>query len=106
MRAATFEVETPMMQPIAGGAAARSRCHAPHALDLDLYLRIVPQLDPKRLVVAAWTALRNQPQFPEQGHSTSHNPESRRIEFNEADSDDHDLMKLNEELFASSRQRK
>jgi lysyl-tRNA synthetase, class II len=97
-----IEVETPMMQPIAGGAAARPFVTHHNALDLDLYLRIAPELFLKRLVVGGLDRVyeinRN---FRNEGISTSHNPEFTMLEFYEAYSDYRDLMKLSEELFAS-----
>ena len=97
-----IEVETPMMQPIPGGAAARPFVTHHNALDLDLYLRIAPELYLKRLVVGGLDRVyeinRN---FRNEGISTSHNPEFTMLEFYEAYSDYHDLMKLNEELFAA-----
>jgi lysyl-tRNA synthetase, class II len=97
-----IEVETPMMQPIAGGAAARPFVTHHNALDLDLYLRIAPELYLKRLLVGGLDRVyeinRN---FRNEGISTSHNPEFTMLEFYEAYSDYNDLMKLNEELFAS-----
>jgi lysyl-tRNA synthetase class 2 len=96
------EVETPMMQPIAGGAAARPFITHHNALDLDLYLRIAPELYLKRLLVGGLDRVyeinRN---FRNEGISTSHNPEFTMLEFYEAYSDYQDLMKLTEELLAS-----
>ena len=95
------EVETPMMQPIAGGAAARPFITHHNTLDLDLYLRIAPELYLKRLVVGGLDRVyeinRN---FRNEGISTSHNPEFTMLEFYQAYSDYHDLMNLTEELFA------
>jgi lysyl-tRNA synthetase class 2 len=97
-----IEVETPMMQPIAGGAAARPFVTHHNTLDLDLYLRIAPELYLKRLLVGGLDRVyeinRN---FRNEGISTSHNPEFTMLEFYEAYSDYHDLMKLTEELFTS-----
>lgn len=97
-----IEVETPMMQPLAGGAAARPFITHHNALDVDLYLRIAPELYLKRLMVGGLDRVyeinRN---FRNEGISTSHNPEFTMLEFYEAYSDYHDLMNLNEELFAT-----
>ncbi|HEX4642899.1 MAG TPA: lysine--tRNA ligase [Candidatus Acidoferrales bacterium] len=97
-----IEVETPMMQPLAGGAAARPFITHHNALDIDLYLRIAPELYLKRLVVGGLDRVyeinRN---FRNEGISTSHNPEFTMLEFYEAYSDYQDLMKLTEELFAT-----
>ncbi len=97
-----IEVETPMMQPIAGGAAARPFVTHHNALDLDLYLRLAPEIYLNRLVVGGLDRVyeinRN---FRNEGISTMHNPEFTMLEFYEAYSDYNDLMKLNEELFAS-----
>ena len=97
-----IEVETPMMQPLAGGAAARPFVTHHNALDLNLYLRIAPELYLKRLVVGGLDRVyeinRN---FRNEGISTSHNPEFTMLEFYEAYSNYLDLMKLTEELFAS-----
>jgi lysyl-tRNA synthetase, class II len=96
------EVETPMMQPIAGGAAARPFITHHNTLDLDLYLRIAPELYLKRLVVGGLDRVyeinRN---FRNEGISTSHNPEFTMLEFYQAYSDYRDLMELSEELFAT-----
>ncbi len=94
-----LEVETPMMQPIAGGAAARPFTTHHNALDLDLYLRIAPELYLKRLVVGGLDRVyeinRN---FRNEGVSTQHNPEFTMLEFYQAYANFHDLMDLTEEL--------
>ncbi len=96
-----LEVETPMMQPIAGGALARPFTTHHNALDMDLYLRIAPELYLKRLVVGGLERVfeinRN---FRNEGISTQHNPEFTMMEFYQAYSDYQDLMTLTEELFA------
>lgn len=96
-----LEVETPMMHPLAGGAAARPFTTHHNTLDVDLYLRIAPELYLKRLVVGGFDRVyeinRN---FRNEGISTQHNPEFTMLEFYEAYSNYHDLMALNEELFA------
>ena len=95
------EVETPMMHPIAGGAAARPFVTHHNTLDIDLYLRIAPELYLKRLVVGGLDRVyeinRN---FRNEGISTQHNPEFTMLEFYEAYSNYLDLMDMNEALFA------
>jgi lysyl-tRNA synthetase class 2 len=94
------EVETPMMQPIYGGAAAKPFQTHHNTLDLDLYLRIAPELYLKRLTVGGLDRVyeinRN---FRNEGISTQHNPEFTMLEFYQAYSDYKDLMDLTEELF-------
>jgi lysyl-tRNA synthetase class 2 len=94
-----LEVETPMMQPIAGGAAARPFVTHHNALDIDLFLRIAPELYLKRLVVGGMDRVyeinRN---FRNEGVSTQHNPEFTMLEFYQAYANYHDLMDLTEEL--------
>ncbi len=94
------EVETPMMQPLAGGAAARPFITHHNALGIDLYLRIAPELYLKRLVVGGLERVyeinRN---FRNEGISTMHNPEFTMLEFYQAYADYRDLMDLTEELF-------
>jgi lysyl-tRNA synthetase class 2 len=96
-----IEVETPMMHSIAGGAAARPFVTHHNTLDIDLYLRIAPELYLKRLTVGGFDRVyeinRN---FRNEGISTQHNPEFTMLEFYEAYSNYQDLMKLNEELLA------
>ena len=94
-----IEVETPMMQPIAGGAAARPFRTHHNALDLPLFLRIAPELYLKRLVVGGLDRVyeinRN---FRNEGVSTQHNPEFTMLEFYQAYANYHDLMQLTQEL--------
>jgi lysyl-tRNA synthetase, class II len=95
-----LEVETPMMQPIPGGAAAKPFVTHHNALDMPLYLRIAPELYLKRLVVGGLDRVyeinRN---FRNEGISTQHNPEFTMLEFYQAFADYNDLMQLTEELF-------
>jgi lysyl-tRNA synthetase class 2 len=94
-----LEVETPMMQPIPGGAVARPFVTHHNALDMDLYLRIAPELYLKRLVVGGIEKVfeinRN---FRNEGISTRHNPEFTMLEFYEAYQDYKYLMDLTEDL--------
>lgn len=94
-----LEVETPMMQPIPGGAAARPFITHHNALDMRLYLRIAPELYLKRLVVGGFERVfeinRN---FRNEGLSTRHNPEFTMLEFYQAWATYEDLMDLTEEL--------
>ncbi len=96
-----IEVETPMMQPLAGGAVARPFTTHHNTLDIDLYLRIAPELYLKRLVVGGLDRVyeinRN---FRNEGISTQHNPEFTMLEFYQAYSDYHDMMQLTEEMLA------
>jgi lysyl-tRNA synthetase class 2 len=97
-----LEVETPMMQAIPGGATARPFTTFHNALDMDLFLRIAPELYLKRLVVGGYEKVyevnRN---FRNEGLSTRHNPEFTMLEFYQAYSDYHDLMDLTEDLLRS-----
>jgi len=94
-----LEVETPMMQPLYGGATARPFLTHHNTLDLDLYLRIAPELYLKRLVVGGLDRVyeinRN---FRNEGISTHHNPEFTMLEFYQAYTDYRGLMDLSEEL--------
>jgi lysyl-tRNA synthetase, class II len=96
------EVETPMMQPIAGGAAARPFVTHHNALDMDLYLRIAPELYLKRLLVGGLERVFELNRvFRNEGVSTRHNPEFTMLEFYQAYATYEDLMQLTEELFVS-----
>lgn len=94
-----IEVETPMLQVIPGGAAARPFVTHHNALDVDMYLRIAPELYLKRLVVGGFERVfelnRN---FRNEGVSVRHNPEFTMIEYYQAYADYHDLMDNTEEL--------
>ncbi len=94
-----IEAETPMMQAIPGGAAARPFVTHHNALDLTMYLRIAPELYLKRLVVGGFERVfeinRN---FRNEGLSTRHNPEFTMLEFYQAYADHHELMDLTEDM--------
>jgi lysyl-tRNA synthetase class 2 len=94
-----MEVETPMMQPIPGGAAARPFITHHNALDLDMYLRIAPELYLKRLTVGGFERVfeinRN---FRNEGLSTRHNPEFTMLEYYWAFADYRDAMDLTEDM--------
>ena len=97
-----LEVETPMMQPIAGGALARPFVTHHNALDMQLYLRIAPELYLKRLTVGGiervYEINRN---FRNEGISTQHNPEFTMLEFYQAYSDYRELMVMTEEMLST-----
>jgi lysyl-tRNA synthetase class 2 len=94
-----IEVETPMMQPIAGGAAARPFITHHNALDMDLYLRIAPELYLKRLLIGGFERVyeinRN---FRNEGISVRHNPEFTMLEFYLAYATYEDLIELTEQM--------
>jgi lysyl-tRNA synthetase class 2 len=100
-----IEVETPMMQPLYGGATARPFVTHHNTLDIDLYLRIAPELYLKRLVVGGLERVyeinRN---FRNEGLSTHHNPEFTMLEFYQAYTDYRGLMDLSAELLARTAQ--
>ncbi len=100
------EVETPMMHPMAGGAAARPFETHHNAMDMDLVLRIAPELYLKRLVVGGFEKVyevnRN---FRNEGISTRHNPEFTMLEFYQAYATHEDLMALTEKLMRELAQR-
>jgi len=97
-----LEVETPMMHPIPGGAAAKPFVTHHNALGVDLYLRIAPELYLKRLIVGGFPRVfeinRN---FRNEGISTIHNPEFTMLEFYVSYADYHDLIVLTEEMVSS-----
>jgi len=94
-----LEVETPMMQAIPGGATARPFTTYHNSLDMDLFLRIAPELYLKRLIVGGFERVfeinRN---FRNEGLSTRHNPEFTMVEFYQAYADHHELMDLTEDM--------
>lgn len=96
-----LEVETPMLNPIPGGANARPFITHHNALDMDLYMRIAPELYLKRLLVGGFDKVfeigKN---FRNEGISTRHNPEFTAVEVYEAYADAADMMELTEQLFA------
>ncbi|MBE9505145.1 MAG: lysine--tRNA ligase [Proteobacteria bacterium] len=98
-----LEVETPMMQPIPGGATAKPFMTYHHALDMDLYLRIAPELYLKRLVVGGVERVfeinRN---FRNEGISPQHNPEFTMLEFYQAYATYEDLIDLIEDMLSSA----
>ncbi|MEC7809955.1 MAG: lysine--tRNA ligase [Actinomycetota bacterium] len=94
-----IEVETPVFHPIPGGAAARPFETHHNALDLDLYLRIAPELYLKRLVVGGFEKVFEMARvFRNEGISTRHNPEFTMLELYEAYADYEDIMRLVEEM--------
>ncbi|MGI9289417.1 MAG: lysine--tRNA ligase [Pseudomonadales bacterium] len=101
-----IEVETPMMQPIPGGAAARPFVTHHNALDQEMFLRIAPELYLKRLVVGGLERVfeinRN---FRNEGLSTRHNPEFTMLEFYQAYADYNDLMNLTEDMLRTVAQK-
>ena len=96
-----LEVETPMLQPMAGGARGRPFKATHNAYDMDVYLRIAPELYLKRLLVGGLEKVyeinRN---FRNEGVSTRHNPEFTMLEVYQAYADYEDMMKLTEEMIA------
>ena len=94
-----LEVETPMMHPIAGGATARPFVTHHNTLDMDLYLRIAPELYLKKLIVGGFEKVfeinRN---FRNEGMSYKHNPEFTTMELYQSQADYHDMMELTEDL--------
>ena len=96
-----LEVETPMMQPLAGGALARPFVTHHNTLDIDLYLRVAPELYLKRMLVGGVERVFElNRSFRNEGVSTEHNPEFTMLEFYQAYATYEDLMATTEELFA------
>jgi len=106
IRRGYIEVETPVLHPIPGGANARPFETYHNALDMDLYLRIAPELYLKRLLVGGFDRVfeigKN---FRNEGISTRHNPEYTSLEAYQAYADYNDMMELTEQLIAESAQR-
>ncbi|HET6954156.1 MAG TPA: lysine--tRNA ligase [Acidimicrobiales bacterium] len=95
------EVETPVFHPIPGGAAARPFVTHHNALDLELYLRVAPELYLKRLVVGGFERVYEMARvFRNEGLSTRHNPEFTMLELYQAYADYGDMMELTEQLVA------
>lgn len=96
-----LEVETPILSPIAGGAAARPFVTHHNALDIDMYLRIATELYLKRLIVAGFEKVYDMGKnFRNEGVSVRHNPEFTMIELYEAYADYNDMMEITENLVA------
>ena len=94
-----MEVETPMMQVIPGGATAKPFVTHHNSLDMDMYLRVAPELYLKRLVVGGFERVFEiNRSFRNEGLSTRHNPEFTMLEFYQAYADYHDLMNLTEDM--------
>jgi lysyl-tRNA synthetase, class II len=101
-----LEVETPMMHSVAGGAAAKPFVTHHNALNLDLYLRVAPELYLKRLLVGGLERVFEvNRSFRNEGLSVRHNPEFTMVEFYQAYASYDDLMELTEELFLSLAER-
>ncbi|HEV2383215.1 MAG TPA: lysine--tRNA ligase [Terriglobia bacterium] len=100
-----IEVETPMMQPLAGGAMARPFVTHHNALDINLYLRVAPELYLKRLIVGGFERVyeinRN---FRNEGISTHHNPEFTMLEFYQAYADYSEMIALTERMLRATAQ--
>jgi lysyl-tRNA synthetase class 2 len=98
-----IEVETPVLHPISGGATARPFSTHHNALDMELYLRIAPELYLKRLIVGGYDRVFELARvFRNEGLDTRHNPEFTMLELYESFADYHDMMRLTEELIADA----
>jgi lysyl-tRNA synthetase class 2 len=96
-----IEVETPVMSPLAGGAAARPFITHHNALNIDLYLRIATELYLKRLIVGGFEKVYEiGKDFRNEGISIKHNPEFTMMELYQAYADYHDMMKLTEDMIS------
>ena len=101
-----LEVETPVLQPSAGGALARPFTTHHHALDQDFYLRIAPELHLKRLIIGGFDRVYELGRiFRNEGISTKHNPEFTMLESYEAYADYNDIMRMVEEMVSEVSQR-
>jgi len=101
-----LEVETPVLQPSAGGALARPFTTHHHALDQDFYLRIAPELHLKRLIIGGFDRVYELGRiFRNEGVSTKHNPEFTMLESYEAYADYNDIMRMVEEMVSEISQR-
>ena len=101
-----LEVETPVLQPSAGGALARPFTTHHHALDQDFYLRIAPELHLKRLIIGGFDRVYELGRiFRNEGVSTKHNPEFTMLESYEAYADYNDIMRMVEEMVSEVSQR-
>jgi lysyl-tRNA synthetase class 2 len=97
-----IEVETPMLQPIPGGATAKPFKTHHNALDMELYMRVAPELFLKRLVIGGFERIFEINRcFRNEGISTLHNPEFTMLEFYQSYATYEDMMKMTEELFSS-----
>ncbi|NLZ34126.1 MAG: lysine--tRNA ligase [Clostridiales bacterium] len=97
-----IEIETPMLSPIAGGASARPFITHHNALDIDMYLRIAPELYLKRAIVAGLERVYDMGRtFRNEGMSVRHNPEFTMIELYQAFADYNDMMEICENLIAT-----
>jgi len=94
-----MDVETPILQPLAGGATAKPFTTHHNALDIELYLRVAPELYLKRLIIGGFEKVYEIARcFRNEGIDATHNPEFTQVEFYEAYADYHDHMKLMEEM--------
>ena len=100
-----MEVETPILNTVAGGAAARPFITHHNTLDIDMYMRIAPELYLKRLIVGGFERVyelgRN---FRNEGMSIKHNPEFTMLELYAAYCDYHDMMRITEEIYTAARE--